>query len=258
MRLGVSGSSLKFYASSVFKRGAPPGQADKLRSLAPIFYCCGVSMPHVGYVHKTGYSMSLIHGWDAISYLHDHTPEECFRFFDLAVDCVRDMLKLSPYQEVPIGVFEKKIYQVLGKTGYTPIGVRAAAAILRRLRKQRPIRLPIGICHGDFTLSNLMVARDGRVYCFDPIPVFVESPFLDAVKLLQDGWHGWTAHIYAGPVDRARMRFMMDALTDRVDSLKLDPFLLHDLGGINMLRVLPYVRGTETFKFVEKELEKYV
>ncbi|KAF2395651.1 hypothetical protein EJ06DRAFT_266508 [Trichodelitschia bisporula] len=52
--------------------------------------------------------------------------------------------------------------------------------------------VPIGPCHGDLTLANMLVDPENRELCvFDFLDCFVESPLQDIAKLLQDVRHQW-------------------------------------------------------------------
>ena len=54
------------------------------------------------------------------------------------------------------------------------------------------IAIPIGTCHGDLTLQNMLVDPVNRELCvFDFLDCFVESPLQDIAKLLQDCRHQW-------------------------------------------------------------------
>lgn len=78
------------------------------------------------------------------------------------------------------------------------------------------IYLPIGACHGDFTLSNVLVltplSGDGlplspraqtkdtfRIALIDFLDSFVESPLADMAKLCQDLKYGWTLRLLSTP-----------------------------------------------------------
>ncbi|KAF2839220.1 hypothetical protein M501DRAFT_992192 [Patellaria atrata CBS 101060] len=52
--------------------------------------------------------------------------------------------------------------------------------------------VPLGTCHGDLTLLNILADTDNREFCvLDFLDCFVESPLQDIAKLLQDVRHHW-------------------------------------------------------------------
>ena len=51
--------------------------------------------------------------------------------------------------------------------------------------------MPVGICHGDMTLSN-MIFNDNEVYLIDFLDSFIETPLMDIVKLRQDTKYNWS------------------------------------------------------------------
>ena len=57
--------------------------------------------------------------------------------------------------------------------------------------------IPIGICHGDLTFSNILVDNNRmQLYLIDFLDSFIESPLLDIVKIRQDTKYLWTLNLY--------------------------------------------------------------
>lgn len=52
------------------------------------------------------------------------------------------------------------------------------------------VSMRTGICHGDLSLSNILITPDGRVKLIDFLDVFLESPIQDIVKIDQDIKYG--------------------------------------------------------------------
>lgn len=52
-----------------------------------------------------------------------------------------------------------------------------------------------GQCHGDLTLAN-MIHTNSKLYIFDFLDMFVDSPLFDLISLRQDTYHLWSCFIY--------------------------------------------------------------
>ena len=129
--------------------------------------------------------------------------------------------------------------------------------ILRRLASFDDKDIPIGPCHGDLTLSNVIVRR-GELVLIDSIPVFINSPMLDAAKLLQDARHHWTTRTHGGRIDHGRMLMLMAKMESMIESLSLSKDLLNFFSALNLYRILPYVReNQDVTRYVEVEILKY-
>ena len=51
--------------------------------------------------------------------------------------------------------------------------------------------MPVGSSHGDFTLSN-MIFKNDQCYLVDFLDSFIETPYMDIVKLRQDTRYNWS------------------------------------------------------------------
>ncbi len=65
--------------------------------------------------------------------------------------------------------------------------------------------MPVGICHGDLTFSN-MLFNGNNYYLIDFLDSFVESPLLDIVKLRQDSAYLWSQLMYIHDYDKIRLK----------------------------------------------------
>ena len=134
---------------------------------------------------------------------------------------------------------------------------------LVRLRAQAldfsTMDLPIGICHGDLTMSNIMIASDASaIALIDFLDSFIESPLIDLAKLRQDTRFQWSALMSETAVDRLRFRQVMGALDDRLQ----EPFAGLDwhanylgfMTELTLLRIAPYATGPGVHDFILQSL----
>ncbi|MBS0209191.1 MAG: phosphotransferase [Planctomycetes bacterium] len=121
--------------------------------------------------------------------------------------------------------------------------------------------IPVGPCHGDLTLSNILF-QTSRIYLLDFLDGFVESPILDIVKLRQDTCFGWSIELYDLEFDRTKVRIALRYLDRHIESAfaTFDWYQRHyDLFQlINWMRILPYCRGRQTAGFVSRRLAQIV
>lgn len=101
--------------------------------------------------------------------------------------------------------------------------------------------IPTGFCHGDLTLSN-MIFKGKEIYLIDFLDSFVESYWIDIIKLRQDCFYKWCL-IYNG-IDSARYHIILNKLNDLLvyhfkDEINNPTFQL--LEAINILRIEPYI-----------------
>eukprot|EP00744_Colponema_vietnamica_P017832 GILI01025106.1.p1 GENE.GILI01025106.1~~GILI01025106.1.p1 ORF type:complete len:440 (+),score=77.59 GILI01025106.1:48-1367(+) len=120
--------------------------------------------------------------------------------------CIQRMGSATPTQLPPLERIQKTIIPTLAKY------------LRDKGQASRHIRIPLGTCHGDFTLSNVLVLTpltgDGlplspraqsketfRIALIDFLDSFVESPLADMAKLCQDLKYGWTLRLMSTPSD---------------------------------------------------------
>jgi aminoglycoside/choline kinase family phosphotransferase len=114
-----------------------------------------------------------------------------------------------------------------------------------------------GFCHGDLTLENLMVDRDGRVWLVDFLDSPFEHPWQDYVKLQQDIEGGWYLRkgLRMGPAIMSYARqWLLEIIAEIApDYSKYAP----TLAAVNFSRILPYTRTPEERAFVIERVEHF-
>ncbi len=121
--------------------------------------------------------------------------------------------------------------------------------------------LPLGLCHGDFTLSNTLYFA-GNIYMIDFLDSFLESPLLDIVKLRQDTRFYWSLLVDTEilPYQRNKIIQVLRYFDQQlVQAFIENPFYAawYDyLEKLNLLRILPYLVDPREIKFIEACLTK--
>lgn len=100
-----------------------------------------------------------------------------------------------------------------------------------------------GICHGDFTLSNILFSNS-KYYLIDYLDSYIESPVMDVIKIRQDTLHKWVMLMTNDDkYDKMYANIVLDYLDKRI----YDAFCKYDFmrfynifAAVNMFRILPY------------------
>lgn len=120
--------------------------------------------------------------------------------------------------------------------------------LYENLDKVSSIKIPIGICHGDLTFSNILIDNNRmELYLIDFLDSFIESPLLDIVKIRQDTKHLWTLNLYNHNFDKNKTIIIMNYLDKIIDNYFKKYDFYNDCYKyfqiINLLRVLQYSKN---------------
>lgn len=137
--------------------------------------------------------------------------------------------------------------------------------IISYLEKNVPsVEIPIGQCHGDFTLSNMLFANNTRIYLIDFLDSFLESPFIDYVKLRQDTRFYWSAYLEKKDTNlNVRLIQVLNYIDKEIsnkiraefqDILKWEDYLTV----MNLARIIPYAESKEDFDFITKHINTII
>ena len=123
--------------------------------------------------------------------------------------------------------------------------------------KDKFLEIPIGTCHGDLTLSNIIVSRTGSLNLIDFLPTFIESPLWDIVKIYQDLKYGWSYRNLKGPEKASSKIFFLNCLPFQLhiyEKVFKRQILLFD--ALNIARLCPYIKEKETRGWIINILDK--
>lgn len=144
--------------------------------------------------------------------------------------------------------FSVRIKEILDKS----------ASVFSSLPSQ--LSLPIGICHGDLTFSNILF-NGNNYYLIDFLDSFIESPLLDIVKLRQDTAWLWSKLMYQGNLDSIRLKIAFQKIDEALDSYfatkyqwYLDYYRQMEL--MNFLRILQYAHKKEVTEYLISTLNR--
>lgn len=117
--------------------------------------------------------MQYIHGLDITNYLLTHNHNKLIDFIIDIINRFKQNIVLKDYTDT----YKSKLLDL----DYTQLPF-TADELLERL----PKTLPQSICHGDFTLENIIYAEDAKFYMIDPSTGPYDSWVFDLAKMRQD------------------------------------------------------------------------
>lgn len=130
-------------------------------------------------------------------------------------------IKHSPMKAVRAEILKDKFADVQSKTMRNP-ALSNDSELIQMLQKSATcfdaigeMSLPIGICHGDLTFSNILF-NGNSYYLIDFLDSFVESPLLDIVKIRQDSSFLWSQLMFSGQYDAIRLQIVADKIDQEI------------------------------------------
>lgn len=161
-------------------------------------------------------------------------------------------LNCSRDSEVNASVFIQKIESLDLPTSFC----NHRESIKRSVLGKSSIVLPVGLCHGDLTLSNLIVGSK-EIFLIDFLDSYLESPLQDVAKLYQDLHFGWSTRGNKNLSVRASILGMklMPKLGLSLRRKYAEAFEI--ILGLTLLRIAPYLKDNTTESWLLHALEKY-
>jgi hypothetical protein len=133
--------------------------------------------------------------------------------------------------------------------------------LIKELRS-KDIILPVGDCHGDLTLSNMIYnTHSKKIILFDFLDTYFESPVQDMIKIKQDLTFNWTFQKFSNKeeVDKNRLKIIRNYLDVKFENyFKSFEFYNENynvLQILNLLRVLVYTKDCTTIDYLIKCIE---
>lgn len=122
--------------------------------------------------------------------------------------------------------------------------------------KTNRISVPSGQSHGDLTFSNMMFGDfSNRICLIDFLDSYIDSPYMDLVKLRQDSQFKWSLLKVLKPYDRVRINQVFDWIDSYVvDSFPIDKSIYFVLQSVNLLRILPYAKSLHEIDFIKNSI----
>lgn len=166
----------------------------------------------------------------------------------------------SPLQIVGAEVLKQKFVDVCDKIQHNPMLQNdLEVQELMKLASSRfdavaDMQLPVGLCHGDLTFSNILF-NGNNYYLIDFLDSFVESPLLDIVKIRQDSSFLWSQLMYSGQYDEIRLKIVANKIDEEIVRFarRYDWYRYYPIFQLmNFLRVLQYAHEERVVNYLKQ------
>lgn len=182
----------------------------------------------------------------ALEYFVEHEISKC------------ELQKVSPK------IFQDKFAEIKGKCLTNPLyeGNEEILSILDRseqvFNSLSELTMPIGICHGDLTFSNILF-NGNNYYIIDFLDSFIETPLQDIVKIRQDTQFRWSQLMYTKPYDATRLRIVCDKIDHEIHQYFTRKYQWYSdnysvVQLMNILRILPYAHEQKVISYLSNVL----
>ena len=166
-------------------------------------------------------------------------------------------ISLSPMKTVEKNVFLNKIDSIFNTCQKNElIDIRKVTKYFTlckaKIMSHDNITIPIGVCHGDLTFSNILFTDSGMCL-IDFLDSFIETPLQDVVKLRQDTLYNWSTLMTSQSYNETHVKMILDYIDDSIYNhfKTYDFYKYYDmLQYINILRILPYVKEEHIYNRV--------
>ncbi|MGO2511212.1 phosphotransferase [Marinomonas polaris] len=123
------------------------------------------------------------------------------------------------------------------------------------------MQIPIGQCHGDLNMSNIIVTHDNNLYLFDFLDGIIESPLQDVAKLLQDFKYGWSFRNSKASIKLKGQLFFESSYPTIIDLFfGKYKIIFRIIEILTIIRIAPYISKEDiiTKKWLIKSIEKFL
>ena len=184
-----------------------------------------------------------LNGSDIILYSH---RSNFISFLSFIESYFIESFKKIDYKNIDSSILLKKIDDIYSNMRFK-ISI-SERKITSSINKTENFTIPIGDCHGDFTLDNIIMGNDGRFYLIDFLTTYLETPLQDFVKLKQDTVYGWCVRKLSKS-DQTKANVFFDKIKALPILKKIEIEYTREvkiLNLISLLRIAPYVRDKIT------------
>jgi len=202
------------------------------------------------------FEMQYINGRNILSELEYSSYDR----LDYIIECILYLIdweisRCTP-QKIDAELFKEKIGYIEKKTGQDISKITDRIVDLSNQVSGKYI--PVGICHGDLTLSNMLFGN--KIVLLDFLDSFVETPLQDIGKLLQEVDLKWSLQMSKASYDVFKIRLGYNYFKDRIyreiEKLYFDKEIVKLFHVMVQARLFPYVKDDVMFKKIYDSCEK--
>jgi len=206
---------------------------------------------------NTRYTMEYIKSYDMINYLNTVEFNSIKNMINNIVKLVNTFIKESDMIIIEKSLIINKLNSInenLQRYHKNSIVIECINYLYENINIFEK-EIPIGACHGDLTLSNMLVDYNHNLYLIDFLDDFMNTPLFDIIKLRQDFKYKYVLQLYTGNYDKIRI----EQLFNYFDKLISNEFKQYScyfkyLDIMNYLRILQYSKNKDLESYLLKQL----
>lgn len=210
-----------------------------------------------------GFEMPFCRGEVAPEYIDRASPYGVRRFISHLIDLIEGFIAESEIKNLDAGIISNKSIKVLENIkGNSNVPASALALIDKHIyliQKVGSFEIPIGKCHGDLTLSNIIFDDfNDRYFLIDFLDSYIESPILDLAKISQEVKLQWTSKLMSQTHDVQKYLMVMNTLDLKIQKhfSKYEWFVRYQsiFDFQNLIRLLPYASDKHIIEAILRRL----
>jgi hypothetical protein len=199
-----------------------------------------------------GFKMPFCRGEVAPDFIDRASPNKIRNFIQQLIALVEYFVINSEIQLIDASHVLSKSLAVKEATKDNPLIPILVHDLIDRhiesIKKHKTFKLPIGRCHGDLTLSNIIFDDVNEHYfLIDFLDSYLESPILDLAKISQETKLLWTSKLMNQTHDSAKYKIAMSAIDYEIQKHFSKYEWYRNYESIfefqNLIRILPYANN---------------
>jgi len=220
-----------------------------------------IHVPRILTYNETSFTMEYLSMFDSIEFLERANPEMIRERMQVLIKFLQwEFTSIIP-TAISKNVFLEKlsnIRQAVPQSIWGQYYACHADELIKALPEN--LTIPMGNCHGDLTLSNVMFSMEKNcIGLIDFLDSFVNTPLVDLVKIRQDTSFHWTSYNYPKNHDRGKI-YLIDMWIDKticeVFGAMINTLEYWAFESINFLRIAPYVESEIDHRYLSQTLNQ--
>ena len=202
-----------------------------------------IKVPKINTITDNKYIIEYIKSYDIINYFNMMNINHINNFIKNVISFIKELMNQSSLQTVPEEIILNKIDDIKLKleTYSDNFIIKTTFDFLYGNISLFETKIPINYCHGDLTLSNMLINYDHNLYLIDFLDDFINTPLTDIIKLRQDTKYHYILQLYNNSYDKIRIKILLEMMNNIINKqfYKYEKFFKY-LDLINFLRILQY------------------